>query len=132
MYGCSHIAAVLLKLETAIHIKLKDSTAPATLLCPWKSCKKAVEPAPLKAVNFWRVKKRGLPGDTTKNVSHKIANYGTKNSSAGKFPLKSEDVQSLYKINPQAVCFFHGNRSPWLRYQQQRFQWHRYIIWDGR
>ena len=91
-----------------------------------------MEPAPLKAVNFWRVKKRGLPGDTTKNVSHKIANYGTKNSSAGKFPLKSEDVQSLYKINPQAVCFFHGNRSPWLRYQQQRFQWHRYIIWDGR
>ena len=52
MYGCSHIAAVLLKLETAIHIKLKDSTAPATLLCPWTSCKKAVEPAPLKAVNF--------------------------------------------------------------------------------
>ena len=39
-------------------------------------------------------------------MSHKIANYGTKNSSAGKFPLKSEDVQSLYKINPKTVFFF--------------------------
>ena len=38
-------------------------------------------------------------------MSHKITPYGTKNPSAGKFPLKSEDVQSLYKINPQLVFF---------------------------
>ena len=82
---------------------LKDSTAPTSVLCSWKSCKKAMERAPLKAVNFSRVKKRGLPGDNTKNVPHQIKHYGTKNPSAGKFPLKSEDVQSPYKINPQAV-----------------------------
>ena len=74
-----------------------------------------MEPAPLKAVNFLRVKKRGLLGENTKNVPHKIAHYPTKNPSAGKFTLKSEDVQSLYKINPQAV-FFQGNRSPRSRY----------------
>ena len=62
-----------------------------------------MEPAPLKAVNFSRVKNQGLPGDNTNDVPLKITHYGTKNSSAGKFPLKSEDVQSLYKINPQAV-----------------------------
>ena len=38
-------------------------------------------------------------------MPHKITHYGTKNPSAGKFPLKSEEVQSSYKINPQAVFF---------------------------
>ena len=122
LYGCMaglgsacHIVAILFKLETAVHLILKDSTAHNSILCSWKSCKKAVEPAPLKAVNFSRVKKQGLPGDNTKNVAHKITHYSMKNPSAGKFslkvPLKREDMQSLYKINPQAA-FFHRNRSP--------------------
>ena len=102
---CSRITALLFKLEIAEHLKLKDSTAPTSALYSWKSCKKIVEPAPLKAVNFSRVKKRGLPGDNTKKLPHKIPNCGTKNPSAGKFPLKSEDVQSVYKINPQADFF---------------------------
>ena len=38
-------------------------------------------------------------------MPHKITHYGTKNPSAGKFALKSEDVQSLYKMNPQVVFF---------------------------
>ena len=107
--ACSHIVALLFKLETAVHLIMKDSTAPTSILCSRKSCKKAVEPAPLKAVNFSRVKKQGLPGDNTKNVPHKITPCGMKNPSAGKFPLKvplkSEDMQSLYKITPQAVFF---------------------------
>ena len=103
--SCSHIAALLFKLDNAVHLKLKDSTASTSVLCSWKSCKKAVEPAPLKAVNFSRVKKRGSTDDNTKNVPHKITHYGTKNPPAGKFPLKSEDVRSLYKINPQDVFF---------------------------
>ena len=70
--ACSHIAALLFKLETAVHLKLKDSAAPTSVLCSWKSCTKTVEPAPEKAVNFSRVKKRGLPGDNTKNVPRKI------------------------------------------------------------
>ena len=101
----SHIAALLSKLETAVHLKLKDSAIPTSVLCSWKPRKKALEPAPLKAVSFSRVKMWGLPGDNTKNVPHKITNYSTKNPSAGKFPLKSEDVQSLYKIKPKAVFF---------------------------
>ena len=32
-----------------------------------------------------------------------LAHYSTKNSSAGKFPLKSEDVQNRHKINPQTA-----------------------------
>ena len=82
--ACSHIIALLFKLETTVHIKLKDSAAPTSVFWSWKSCKKAMEPAPLKAVNFSRVKKRGLPGENTKNVPHKITHYATKNPSAGK------------------------------------------------
>ena len=114
-FACCHIAALLFKLETAVHLKLKDSTTPTSVPCSWKSVE-AVEPAPLIAGNFSKVKKRGLPGENTKNVPHKITNYSTKNPSAGKFPLKSEI----------------GNRSQWLRYQQPKFQWHRYVIWGGR
>ena len=119
--ACSHIAALLFKLETAVQLKLKDSTAPTSVLCSWKSCKKAVEPAPLKAVNFSRVKKRGLPCENTKNMPHKITHYGTKNPFGGKFPLKSEDIQSLYKINPQAV-FFKGIDLHDYNINKQRFQ----------
>ena len=97
--ACSHVAALLLKLETAVHLKLKDSAAPTSVLCSWKSCKKAVGPAPLQAVNFSRVKKRGLPGDNTKNVPHKITNYSTKNPSAGKFPLKMKTCKVFIKLN---------------------------------
>ena len=95
---CSHIAALLFKLETTVHLKLKDSTPPISVLCSWKSCKKAVEPAPLKAVNFSRVKKRVLPGDNTKNVPHKITHYGTKNTSAGKSPLKVKMCKVFIKL----------------------------------
>ena len=126
----SDIGALLFKLETAVHLKLKDSTAPTSVPCSWKSCKKAVESAPLKAANFSRVKKWGLPGDNTKNVPQKMTNYSTKNPSAGIFPLKIEDVQSLIKLIH--MLFFHETRPPWLRWQQQKFQWHRYVIWDGR
>ena len=64
-----------------------------------------METVPLKAVNFSRVKKQSLPDDNTINVPYKITHYGTKNPSAGNFSLKSEDVRSLYKINPQVVFF---------------------------
>ena len=108
---CSHTVDLLFNLETAVHLKLKDSTAPASVLCSWKSCEKEVEPVALKVVNFSRVKKRCLPGNNTKNVLNKITYYSMKNPSAGNIPLKNEDVQSLCKINPLAA-FFHRNRPP--------------------
>ena len=74
---------------TALHLQLKDSAALTNVFCSLESCKKAVEPAPLNVANFSRMKKRGLPGKNTKNVPHKITNYGAKYPSAGKFPLKN-------------------------------------------
>ena len=50
--ACRHIAALLFKLKTVIHLKLKESTAPTSMLCSWKLCKKAVHAAPFKSINF--------------------------------------------------------------------------------
>ena len=76
------------------------------LLCSWKSCKKAVHPAPLKSINFSRAKTRELPGDHSKNISSTLEHYGTKNPFAGKFPLRHVQIQNLFNINPEAVFFF--------------------------
>ena len=65
VFAFSEIAVLLFKVKTAVHLKLKDSTAPTSALCSWKSFAEVVEPAPLKADNFSRVKKQGLPGDNT-------------------------------------------------------------------
>ena len=85
--------ALLFKLETAIHLKLKESTVPTSMLCSWKSCKKAVHST------------HELLGDHSKNISSLLKHYGTKNPSAEKFPLCHEQVQNLFNINPEAVFF---------------------------
>ena len=78
---CSHVAAPLSKLETAIHLRLKESTAPISMLCLWKSCEKVFQPAPLKLINFSRVKTHELPGD--QNISATLNHYGTKGMDTG-------------------------------------------------
>ena len=98
------IAALLFKLETAVHLKLKESTAPTSMLCSWKSCKKVVQPAPLKSINFSRAKTRVLPRN--QNISSTLKHYGTKNPFAGKVPLPHEQFQNLSNINP---IFFERN-----------------------
>ena len=50
--ACSHVAALLFKLETAVHVGLNERTAPTSELCAWKACKRSVTPAPLNSINF--------------------------------------------------------------------------------
>ena len=38
--ACSHVAAILFKIETAAHLNLKSPTAPTSLLCEWKKSRK--------------------------------------------------------------------------------------------
>ena len=64
--SCSRIAALLFKLEATVRLKLKESTAPTSMLCFWNSCKKAVHLAPLKSINSSRAKTRELTGDHLK------------------------------------------------------------------
>ena len=102
--ACSHIAALLFKLETAVHLKLKEFTAPTSMLCSWKSCKKAVHPALLKSINFSRSKTRELSGDHSQNISSTLIHYGTKNLFAGKFPLRHEQVSKSFQHKSRS-CF---------------------------
>ena len=67
-FACSYIVALLFKLETAIQLKLKESTAPKSMPFSWKSCKKAVHPAPLKLINFSKAKTCELPGDHSQYI----------------------------------------------------------------
>ena len=60
----------------------------------------------MKAINFSRLKKRGLPGDTSKNVLHKIRHYCEKNPSRGKFPLKVRMCKVYIKLI--YLLFFKG------------------------
>ena len=105
-YACNRTVALLFKLETTVHLKQKESTAPASMLCLWKSCEKAAHLAPpLKPIYFSRVKTRKLPEDHSKNTSSTLKHYSTKNPFAGKFPLRHEQVQNLFNIITKAVFF---------------------------
>nr|XP_047129777.1 uncharacterized protein LOC124809815 [Hydra vulgaris] len=54
--ACSHVAALLSKLEAASRLKLHE-TPPTSILCTWKKCKKSVQPASLQLINFQQPQK---------------------------------------------------------------------------
>ena len=57
--ACSHIAALLFKLEAAVHHRLNREDASTSQLCSWNASKRSVNASPLKAMNFSKSKKRG-------------------------------------------------------------------------
>ena len=57
---CSHVAALLLKIESACHLKLAEGISPTSVLCEWKKSKKSVQPTPIKLINFSRPRKHQL------------------------------------------------------------------------
>ena len=50
--ACSHVAALLFKIESACHLKLTEGILPTSVLCEWKKSKKSVQPAPIKLINL--------------------------------------------------------------------------------
>ena len=68
---CSHIAALLFKLEAAVHYNLNEQAASTSQLCAWKTSRKFVTPAPLSAIDFSRPKKQSLPPAAKKKVPNK-------------------------------------------------------------
>ena len=60
--ACSHVAALLFKLEAASDLKRKNDDSPTSSLCAWKKSRKSVKPSPLHSINFGRVKRGQLPG----------------------------------------------------------------------
>ena len=85
--ACSHVAAALLKIEKAIHVKETDDTSLISILCQWKSTKKSVEIVPTQLTNFSRVKKGDLPSLPSFTCSY-VKTFSTNNPMAGEIPIK--------------------------------------------
>ena len=100
---CSHVAALLFKLEAAVHYKLNEAVACTSQLCSWKATKKHVEPAPMDQICFKRAKKHMLP--STKAKAATKGNYCHPDPCFGQNLISSTQFQELYNINKSAVVF---------------------------
>ena len=85
--ACRHVAAALLKIEKAIHVRETDDTSLISILCQWKSTKKLVEIVPTQLTNFSRVKKGDLPSLPSLTCSY-VKKFSTNNPMAGEIPIK--------------------------------------------
>ena len=102
--ACSHVAALLSKLETSVHLQLNKPDAPTSQLCAWKRCKKNVIPAPINCINFRRPQKHQLPTNQNEVPTSSVTkNFSFKNPSSGLYGLTSDEIISLY-IQYQAQC----------------------------
>ena len=111
--ACSHVAALLFKIEKAIHVRERDDTSPTSILCQWKSTKKSVETAPTQLINFSRVKKDDLPFVPSLTCSY-VKNFSSNNPMVGEFPLTKEELKDLYTINSEAVFFTATDKTDFL------------------
>ena len=84
--ACSHVAALLFKIESACHLKLTEGISPTSVPCEWKKSKKSVQPAPIKLINFSSPRKHQLPKETAQEPL-KCRNFSTKNPFLGAHPL---------------------------------------------
>ena len=102
--ACSHVAALLFKIESACHLKLTEGILPTSVLCEWKKSKKSVQPAPIKLINFISPRKHQLP----KEISHKSLkrrNFSTKNLFVDTYPLTKDELKKLHQENPPSAIF---------------------------
>ena len=99
--ACSHVAALLFKLEAAVRYKLNQPTACTSQLCAWKASKKHVNPAPIKAINFKRGKKNALPS-VTSNTPVSSDHFSVKDPTAGDSGISRDKLHQIYS---QAAVF---------------------------
>ena len=101
--SCSHIAALLFKLEAAVHFQFNEKRACTSELCAWKASRKSVQPAPLSAIDFGRPKKHTLPAISTRDIL--VKNYSCSDPTTGSNPISNEKLSALYKISPNSAIF---------------------------
>ena len=99
---CSHMAALLFKIEKAIHVTETDDPSPTSIVCQWKSTKESVETAPTQLINFSRVKEDDLHFVPSLTCSY-VKNFSSNNPMAEEIPLTEEELKDLYTINPEAA-----------------------------
>ena len=101
---CSHVAALLFKIEKAIHVRETDDPSPTSILCQWKSTKESAETAPTQLINFSRVKEDDLHFVPSLTRSY-VKNFLSHNPMAEVIPLTKKELKDLHTINPEAVFF---------------------------
>ena len=102
--ACSHLAALLFKIESACHLKLTEGISPTSILCEWNKSKKSVQPAIIKLINFSRQRNHQLPKEIA-NKSLKRQNFSTKSPFLGTYPLTNDELKKVYQENPASAIF---------------------------
>ena len=103
--ACSHTAALLFKLEAAVHFQLNEKMASTSQLCSWKSAKKHVSPAPVSGIDFSRPKPRSLP-KPQKKVKVQNKHFSCQDPTISKAgAISREQLVKLHEIYPQAAVF---------------------------
>ena len=109
--ACSHVAALLFKLEAAVHLDMNQNEAPTTQLCAWRSCKKQVEPAPMSCINFKKPKRGSLPNVNSCRPRPEAVdntNVGLSfsyNLDATNDVISNDQLKLLYDVSPQSTVF---------------------------
>ena len=104
--ACSHVAALLFKLETAVHLELHKPEAPTSQLCAWKKSKRNVIPAPVKCINFKRIKTHQLPAEQNEvPISSVTQHYSFRDPCSGLYGLNPDDIINLHKVKSNAAFF---------------------------
>ena len=80
---CSHVAAILFKLE-ACGIIQRNKTAVTSQLCAWNRSEKKTEPAMLQNINFKRPKKEQIVPAEVNNKAHPDTHFSLFASSFSK------------------------------------------------
>jgi len=101
---CSHVSALLFKVEAVVYHKLNQPVDCTSQLCASRSCKKHVNPAPIKAICFKRGNKHDLPSVTNSKL---VASdhFSTRDPTAGVNSISKDKFKELQKLNSKAAVF---------------------------
>ena len=100
-FACSHVAALLFKIESACHLKLTVGISPTS---EWKKNKKYVQLAPVKLINFSHPRKHQLLKETAQEPL-KRRNFSTKTPFLGTHPLANDELKTT--PGKPSLCNFH-------------------------
>ena len=106
--ACSHIAALLFKLEACVRNDL-NKMAVTSMLCQWNRSRKSAEPALLQVIDFKKPKKDQLP-HPNKTVENPVYCYSVCAENSTK-SITPEKIAELKNIMPKAVYFTSTNET---------------------
>eukprot|EP00795_Rhopilema_esculentum_P016088 gene16088-7440_t len=101
--SCSHLTALLFKLEAAVHYQLNEKTASTSQLCSWKASRRQIKAVPASAIDFSRPKKRSLPKPSKMVFLNR--NYSCFDPTSGDDGITKEELKELKQIYPMAAVF---------------------------